>query len=184
MPGGGGGGKKGGGGGGSGSVDITSTSNSVSDSAVTSTSTSTANVDSTSSATLQIAGLDNINVHTKAASDSKNDVRLAITEPIVTDSRAKMEMDIKPLEAQFCMKVGIERLPSTKICNPVERHFGLTVMGKEVIGFHYSEEKRTIIEDLGRRPFIVGAAAVRSEGEQEHHRKHDRDGGVRIRIGD
>src|ERR1700752_3933333 len=140
MPGG--GGKKGGGGGSSGSIDITSTSNSVNDITSTNTSNSTANVDSTSNASIQIFCLDNINVHTNAASDSKNDVRLAITEPIITDSKAKMEMDIKPLEAQFCLKVGVERLPSTKICNPVEKHFGLTLFGREVIGFNYSEEKR------------------------------------------
>src|SRR6516164_10402978 len=101
MPGGGGGKKGGGGGSSSGSIDITSTSNSVSDSQITSTSnsTNTADIDSTSNASLQIVGLDNIKVHTDAASDSKYDVRLAITEPIVTDSTAKMEMDIKPLEA-------------------------------------------------------------------------------------
>jgi|SRR5215472_5641560 len=182
MPGGGGGGKKGGGGGSSGSIDITSTSNSVNDSQITSTNTSnsTANVDSTSNASLQIVGLDNVNVHTKAASDSKNDVRLAITEPIVTDSKAKMEMDIKPLEAQFCLKVGVERLPSTKICNPVEKHFGLTLFGREVIGFNYSEEKRTIIEDLGHRAFVVSGGAVR----QDRRYRKDDDGDVRIRIGD
>lgn len=177
---GGGGGKKGGGGGSSsGSIDITSTSNSVNDITSTSNSTSTADIDSTSNASLQIVGLDNINVHTKAASDSKNDVRLAITEPIVTDSKAKMEMDIKPLEAQLCLKVGIERLPSTKICNPVERHFGLTLFGQEVIGFNYSEEKRTIIEDLGHRPFVVSGGPVRHE-----HGYNDSEGRLRIRLDD
>lgn len=176
MPGG--GGKGGSGGGSSGNVDITSTSNSVSD--ITSSSTSKADIDSTSTASLQIVGLDNVRINTNAASDSKNDVRLAITEPIVTDSTAKMEMDIKPLEAQFCMKVGIERLPSTKILTPVERHFGLTLLGREVIGFHYSEEKRTIIEDLGSRPFVISGGPLRDE----HEHGRDRNGGVRIRIGD
>jgi hypothetical protein len=182
MPGGGGGKKGGGGGSSSGSIDITSTSNSVSDSQITSTSnsTNTADIDSTSNASLQIVGLDNIKVHTDAASDSKNDVRLAITEPIVTDSTAKMEMDIKPLEAQFCLKVGIERLPSTKICNPVEKHFALTLLGKEVIGFNYSEEKRTVIEDLGHRPLVISGGPLR----HEHGHKHDCDGEVRIRLDD
>ena len=175
MPGG-----SGGGGSSSGSIDITSTSNSVND--ITSNSTSTADIDSTSTASLQIVGLDNVKINTNSnsASDSKNDVRLAITEPIVTDSTSKMEMDIKPLEAQFCMKVGIERLPSTKIVTPVEKHFGLTLLGREVIGFHYSEEKRTIIEDLGSRPFVVSGGPWRAE----HEHSRDRERGVRIRIGD
>jgi hypothetical protein len=179
MPG---GSKKGGGGSSSATIAVNSTSNSVSDNQITSTSnsTSSADIDSTSNASLQIVGLDNVNVHTNSASDSKNDVRLAITEPIVTDSKSKMEMDIKPLEAQFCMKLGIERLPSTKICNPVEKHFRLTLFGQEVIGFHYSGEDRTIIEDLGNRPFVISGPGPR----HDHDRRAGCEDGVRIRLDD
>jgi hypothetical protein len=172
------GGGSGGGGSSSGTVDITSTSSSVSDSLITSTSNSTNDIDSTSTATMQIVGLDNIKVNSNADSNSRNDIRLAITEPIVTDSKSKMEMDIRPIEAQFCLKVGIERLPSTRISNPVEKHFGLTIMGKEVLGFNYSEEKRTIIEDLGNRPFVVSGVPLR----HEHGHQRDCEDGVRIRL--
>jgi hypothetical protein len=93
-----------------------------------------------------------------------------------------MEMDVKPLQAELCLKVGIERLPSTKICSPMERHFGLTLFGQEVLGFNYSEEKKTIVEDLGNRPFVIPTgSAHHSSGHHGNARKHDH-GGVRIRL--
>jgi hypothetical protein len=177
MPGGGGGGKGGKGGGGSGAIDITS--NSTSSSVIDSNSNS--QIDANTSAQLQIAGLDNIRVNSN--SDAKNEVRLAITEPIRTESTTRSELDLKPIQAEFCLKVGIERLPSTKVCKPLERHFGITIFGQEVVGFNYSEEKRTIIEDLGNRPFVVG-----TEGDPCHHKPRPKvelgAGGLRIRLDD
>jgi hypothetical protein len=95
-------------GGGSSTIDVNSNSSSIIDSF----STSQIDAKSNSTAQLHIVGLDHIRVKSDANSDSKNDVRLAITEPIVTHS--KMEMDLKPVQAEFCLKLGLERFPSTK----------------------------------------------------------------------
>ena len=113
---------------------------------------------------MQVVGLDNIRL--KADSTA--------------DSRTQLEMDLKPLQLDFCLKLGIERFPSTRICKPTSRHFGLTVFGVEVLGFNYQAEDRTVIEDLSRHPFVV------PEGVGAIERQHDRpsDGGIRIRLAD
>ncbi len=192
---GGGGGKGGKGGGGGGSISVTVDSNSVvdSDNTMNSTLNSTSNsnnqIDSTSTAQLQIVGLDNINVKTESDSDSKNDVRLAITEPIRTDS--KNMVDIKPLQADLCLKLGIERLPFTKVCKPTERHFAISLFGTEVLGFDFSEERVTIIEDR-KQPFVVQGPAVKRKRHGHHHGHHhdgghtasSSDGGLHIKLGE
>ncbi|PXW28356.1 hypothetical protein [Paraburkholderia caballeronis] len=174
----GGGGKGGKGGGGSGSIDVTSTSNSIvdantnatinstSDNDITSNSTNT--IDSKATAQLQVLGLDDIKL--------KTDTR--------SDARTQLEMDLKPLQVDLCLKLGLERFPSTKICKPQQQHFALTLFGVEVVGFNYSSEQKTLIEDMGRRPFVVGGD--HACGPAQHaHVDSDLDGdGVRIHLSD
>jgi hypothetical protein len=163
---GGGGGKGGkGGGGGSGSIDVTSTSTSTIDSdstsTINSTSTSTLNstsnsnnqIDSKANAQLEVVGLDNIRLKADTTADNKT----------------ALEMDLKPLQLDFCFKVGLERFPSTKICKPQSQHFGLTVLGVEVIGFNYSSDSTTVIEDLGNRPVVVATAGPLGQQPAPHY---------------
>jgi hypothetical protein len=168
MAGGGKGGK--GGGGGAVDVDVTSTSTSVvdadSNSNITASSTnnltsnSTNQIDSKATAQLQVVGLDNVRLKADTTADN----------------RTQLEMDLKPLQVDLCLKVGLERLPSTRICRPSHRHFGLTVFGVEVIGFNYASEKRTIIEDMRGRPMVAGELPMAAHS-------HDA-GGIRIHVGD
>ena len=164
------GGGKGKGSSGSGTIDVTSTSNSVIDSTsdITSTSNSqltsnsTNNVDSTATANLQVLGLDNIRLKADTSADN----------------RTQLEMDLKPLQVDLCLKVGLDRFPSTFVCRPSMRHFGLTLFGMEVVGFNYSSEQKTIIEDMRGRAFVAGEVAGAVERtDQAHH-------GVRIRVGE
>ncbi len=166
------GGGKGGGGGGSVDVDVTSNSSSVmdTDANITSTSrnelasTSTNQIDSKATAQLQVVGLDNVRLKADTTADN----------------RTQLEMDLKPLQVDLCLKVGLERFPSTFVCRPSTRHFGVTLFGVEVMGFNYSSEQKTIIEDMRNRPFVVAGlpSGVAPEGgEHGHH-------GVRIRVGD
>ena len=172
--GGGGGGKGGkGGGGGSGSIDVTSTSTSTIDSdstssaTINSTSSSTSDITSNSTSnnqlTTQIAGLDNIRLKADTSADNKT----------------ALEMDLKPLQVDFCFKVGLERFPSTKICKPVSRHFGFTLFGVEVMGFNYAEDDKTVIEDLGNRPFVVSDPPSCTK---DHHNPGPEPQGLRIRL--
>jgi hypothetical protein len=165
-----GGGKGGKGSSGSATIDVTSTSNSVIDSTsdITSTSTnevtstSTNNVDSTATANLQVLGLDNIRLKADTSADN----------------RTQLEMDLKPLQVDLCLKVGLDRFPSTFVCRPSMRHFGLTLFGMEVVGFNYSSEHKTIIEDMRGRAFVAGeVAGAVDRADQPHH-------GVRIRVGE
>jgi hypothetical protein len=176
---GGGGGKGGKGGGGGGSIDVTSTSTSTIDSESTINSTSNSQLDANTTAQLQIAGLDNVRVTSNA--DSKNDVRLAITEPIRTDSSSRMELDVKPLQTEFCLKLGLDRFPSTKICKPIHKHIGITMFGQELFGLSYSEEKKTIIEDLGHRPVVIGGPETHDCKEKS--KSPPDSGGLRLRVG-
>ena len=171
---GGGGGKGGKGGGGGGSIDVTSNSTSIVDATTNATinstskndltSTSTNQIDSTATAQLQLVGLDDIKVKADTTSDSK----------------AQLEMDLKPLQVDLCFKVGLERLPSTRICKPMSRHFGVVVFGVEVFGFNYSSEQMTVIEDMRNRPFVVAEAPAAGGGVlHDHHAS-----GVRIHLND
>jgi hypothetical protein len=162
-----GGGKGGKGGGGAMSMDVHSTSTSVidSDSNITANSTSnltsnsTNQIDSKATAQLQVVGLDNVRLKADTTADN----------------RTQLEMDLKPLQVDLCLKVGLERLPSTRICRPSHRHFGLTLFGVEVVGFNYSSEQRTIIEDMRGHPVVAGELPVAGGA-------HDA-GGVRIHLG-
>jgi|ERR1700722_17856899 len=165
-----GGGKGGKGSGGSATVDVTSNSTSVIDStsAINSTShnevasTSTNQIDSKATAQLQVVGLDNIRLKADTSADN----------------RTQLEMDLKPLQVDLCLKLGLDRFPSTFICRPSTRHFGVTLFGMEVVGFNYSSEKKTIIEDMRGRAFVAGDVARSAE------RQDDSRPGVRIRVGD
>jgi hypothetical protein len=165
------GGGKGGGGssGGDVTIDSTSTSTSAIDSFSTtnldSKSDSHNRIDSKSDADFRIVGLDNIRLKADSTADNKT----------------QLEMDLKPLQLDLCLKVGLERFPPTRICKPSSKRFGLTVFGVEVFGFTYDGDDTTIIEDLGKRPFVVADGLGVS-----NHRAHHPDGnhGIRIRLAD
>jgi hypothetical protein len=81
-----------------------------------------------------------------------------------TNSALKAEVDLKPLQVDLCLKLGLDRLPSTAICRDGSRHFGITLLGVEVIGFNYEMNTTTNIQDLANRPFVVGKPADHRPG--------------------
>jgi hypothetical protein len=78
---------------------------------------------------------------------------LAITQPI--RSEAKAELDIKPLALDQCLTIRIAPLPPTKVRQPYQQHFGLTLFGIEWFGINVEGELQVIISDLPRKPSIV-----------------------------
>lgn len=94
-----------------------------------------------------------------------------------TNSALKAEVDFKPLQVDLCLKLGLDRLPSTGICRDGRRHFGITLLGVEVIGFNYDMDSKTVIEDLANRPFVVG-------GRRPDHHPGIGAPGIRIHVGD
>jgi hypothetical protein len=183
MGGGGGKGGKGGGGGG-GSIEVTSTSTSMMDSDstanITSNSTSTNDLTSTSNSTNQIDSRSNAEMQMQIV--GLDNVRLKADT--TADNKTQLEMDLKPLQVDLCFKVGLERFPSTRICKPINRHFGFTVMGVEVVGFNYVADDKTVIEDLGHKPFVIADPGL-SHGPGHHHEGHHHEGGgqgVKVRL--
>jgi hypothetical protein len=81
-----------------------------------------------------------------------------------TNSALKAEVDLKPLQVDLCLKLGLDRLPSTAICRDGRRHFGITLLGVEVIGFNYEMNTTTKIEDIANQPFVVGRPADHRPG--------------------
>jgi hypothetical protein len=155
----GGGGGKGGGGGGGASSTIE----------VTNSGTTNVDVDST----VEIQGLDNmkqtltLDLPQPFATTSRQELvlpqplrtesrqELAVTEPIVTDSRSAMSLDIRPMTVDLCLNVNMGPPAPTCIRQPYHHHFGLTLFGMELLGFNFSGESQTIIQDVPKPPQVA-----------------------------
>jgi hypothetical protein len=178
--GGGGGGKGGGGGGTSMSVDTTVTA------------------DTTIDSTVDIVGLDDINVRSELVlpqpfkTESKGELtfpkpirtEMAVTEPIVSQNTSHVGLDIKPLTVDLCARLEIDSLPPTCIRQPYHHHYGITLFGIEIWGFDVEGESRTIIDDLPQRPQVVwGPEQVRNgPSDKRAGTQVKPDSGLRIRF--
>src|SRR5829696_924387 len=90
-----------------------------------SSSASTVNVTNSGTTTVDVVGLDNIDVRTELVlpqplvTEHTLDLRLpqplrtenrneiAVTEPVVTDNRSRMEVDVKPLVLDLCLNLNV-----------------------------------------------------------------------------
>jgi hypothetical protein len=164
MPGGG----KGGKGGGGMSLDVDADINAVVDAdinaVVNADITSNNRMDTNANAAVQIVGLDNIRM----------------TADVTSDNKAAIAMDLKPLQVDLCLKVGLERLPSTNICRSSAQHVGVTLFGVEIVGLNYSSDGKTGVEDLGNRPFVV-SDSVHSKPHECDYESVD---GIRVHVVD
>ena len=187
-----GGGKKGGGSSGSVDVDVDS--------------------DSVTSTVLDIVGLDDIEVTTNSTSSSTNrlelpdpiDTRmtisvpdtirtdqkqrseLAITEPIVTQMSTELdlEVDVKPVVVDLCLTLGIKDPPRFRVSRPYDRHIGMTLFGREVIGFDWCGTSDFIVDDVRSGGFTAGVTdgpmhgrrRDQHHGDHEHHDRRDHHG--------
>lgn len=171
---------------------------------------STVNVINSGTTTLDIVGLDDINTTTeiilpqpfKTESDSRNELavtepivtqntsnsrmELAVPEPIVTESKNTnhMSLDVRPLVIDACTKIEFGRLPSTRIRQPYQKHFGITFFGIEVMGFTMSGEEQIIIQDLPEKPKVVwgGEQVAPEPSGKRSGRHHQKSGRLRIRL--
>jgi hypothetical protein len=185
MGGKGGGGKKGGGGG---SVDVDVDS------------------DSASSTVLDIVGLDDIQVTTNATSSSTNrlelpdpiDTRmtisvpdtirtdqkqrseLAITEPIVTHMSTDLDVDMKPVVVDLCLTLGIKDPPRFRVSRPYDKHVGMSLFGREIVGFDWCGTSDFIVDDVRPGGFTAGVTdgSVHRSRHHERHEHHEGHGSV------
>ena len=169
----------------------------------------TVTVTSTDTGTIDIIGLDDVQVtlnvpdpittntsltttSTLAVPDPiKNDITSDITTKSDIGMKSDLTLDIKPLDAtldvkpvvlDLCYTVNVGRIPETRIRNPYRHHIGLTLFGTEVLGMTFVGEQDTVIEDLHRQPMVVEG---REYLEHEHGGdwRRDDEGGLHIRVG-
>jgi hypothetical protein len=131
----------------------------------------TTNVDADS--TIEIQGLDNINQTLTLAlpqpfeTNARNELvlpqpfrtesrqELAVTEPVVTDNRNEMSLDIRPVAVDLCLNVKMGPPAPTCIRQPYQHHFGFTLFGVEMMGFNFSGESQTIVQDAPKQPQVA-----------------------------
>jgi hypothetical protein len=162
----------------------------------------TVNVDSDADVTLDIVGLDDIDVDLSASLavpqpiQTKSDLaattrsELAVTQPIVTDLNlnASATVDVKPVD--LCLTFGIGRLPRARICRPVERHLGMTLFGIEIFGLNWSGYSELVFSDLDPRPHVELGGPAGVQARPGARRKRPRivgqpgGSGLRLRLGD
>ncbi len=119
----------------------------------------------TSENTIDILGLDNINLQSNSTLDMGLDdinlrAEMVLPQPfrtesdIRTDLTSNMALDIKPMTVDLCLKLDFD-LPEKCIRQPYNHHFGVTLFGVEVFGFNFAGESRIILEDLPNRPQVA-----------------------------
>lgn len=93
---------------------------------------------------------------------------LAITEPIVSQSTA--ELDLKPIALDQCVRISFGPLPSTCVRQPYHQHFGFTLFGMEIFGFSVAGESQVLVTDIPTKPKVtlVGEQAVNHQHSYEY----------------
>jgi hypothetical protein len=166
-------------------------------------------ITSTSNDTIDVVGLDKINVGLtlglpqpfKTEGSNTYDIKPLSTdnsftidikplnadlklEPLRTDSHATL--DLKPVVLDLCLTLNIGKVPSFCIRQPYRHRIGFSLFGMEVWGFSFSGEQETIIEERGPRPQIAAGGASWPPAEPyrtERAEPHASGGGLRVRLG-
>jgi hypothetical protein len=166
----------------------------------------TIEVENSGTTTVDIVGLDDINVEQTLelklpqpfVTEAVNEIKLpqpfktesktefAITEPIRTDSTSRTELDIKPMVVDLCVNINMGKMPPTCIRQPYQHHFGFTMFGMEVFGFNFAGESKIIIEDHEPAPKVVwgGEQKVSHRPAPKPVHVKAESSGLRIRLND
>jgi hypothetical protein len=149
-------------------------------------------VTSTSTATVDVIGLDDIKADVKVelpqpfktegtnAVDLKADLKANVDsnsnsnstthlsiDPLKTDS--SLAVDLKPAVVDLCLTLNVGKVPSLCIRQPYRHRIGFMLYGVEVFGFSFSGEQETIISELGPRPQTLPRAETPWPPERVHH---------------
>jgi hypothetical protein len=157
------------------------------------------NADVNSSNSFEIVGLDDINLHTEMVFPDPIRTEFAVTQPIhmvndlnttmdikpiVMTNNSNLDMDIKPVQLDFCLKLDFGGPPPMCMRMPYSHHFGITLFGVELLGFNFSGESQTILDELPKRPQVAwgGEKAVRHPSASPSPQVAGSDSGLRIRV--
>jgi len=116
---------------------------------------------------------------TKAKSDATNKLEVGL-EPIKIESDQKSAIDVKPLAIDSCqtMTMRLAPLPPTSVDQPYNHHFGLTFMGLELWGFNLHGRSGMVLESPPRHQFRATHVPQQSQPCKETKKQ-----GLRVRIG-
>lgn len=89
----------------------------------------------------------------------KSDGKFALTIPETVRSDAKADLkagiDIQPVVFDQCLRVSLGPLPATRICLPNRQHLGLTLFGVEVFGITLEGEANILVGPPARQTHLV-----------------------------
>ena len=167
---------------------------------------SSISITSTSSDTVDLVGLDNINADLTLnlpqpfqtegtntldikplTTDSTVDIKpLGIDlkiEPLKTDS----SIDLKPVEIDLCLTLNIGKVPNLCIRQPYHHQLGFSLFGQKIWEFSFSGEQETVIDQLAPRPQVAASASAAwppvRQAAPAQIEPHAAGGGLRVRLG-
>jgi len=141
-------------------------------------------INSTSSSTADILGLDDINVDLNLGlpqplktegtnsltldpvkADLGTDSHVKI-DPLKTDSgltidlkplktESSMSLDLKPAVVDLCLTLNVGKIPNLCIKQPYHHHVGFTMWGTEVWGFTFSGQQETVVQEQHPSPAVA-----------------------------
>jgi hypothetical protein len=157
--------------------------------------------DITSTNSMEIVGLDDIDMRMEMAFPDPIRSEFAITQPvqmetdldlntvmeikpIVMTNNSNVGLDVKPVQLDFCLKLDFGAPPPMCVRMPYSHHFGITLFGVELFGFNFSGESQTILDELPKRPQVAwgGEKAVKHVSGGHKHHGAASDSGLRIRF--
>lgn len=149
-------------------------------------------VKSSSSNTVDIAGLDNIKadltLHTpdtfKTDATNTYDIKPLKADygfdikplksdytydikPLQVDDNIKV--DLKPVTLDLCLTANVGKVPDLCVRQPYRHRVAFSLYGMEVWGFTFSGEQETVVQELDRRPQVAMTGAPASWSPAPRH---------------
>jgi len=172
-------------------------------------SSASSTVTVTSTDTVDVVGLDDVNatlelklpqpletsntttlelkpVEIKPLTATLDDKTHLTVDPLKVD--ASLTLDVKPAVVDVCLTTNVGKLPNVCMRQPYHHHVGITWFGVEWLGFTFSGEQQTVIEELDRQPKVAWGGATPSWPPRDAPAERDgppsrHAGGLRIRLG-
>jgi hypothetical protein len=101
-------------------------------------------------------------------------------EPVKTDSH--VAVDLKPVVLDLCLTLNIGKVPSFCIRQPYHNSVGFSWLGVKIWEFSFSGEQETVIEERGPRPQVAPSGGG-AWPPAEHSAEPYAGSGLRIRLG-
>ena len=134
------------------------------------------------------SGLDNINIDVGGTGTAvKTSSEYRVLDKIRSETDVDLDLDVRPVQVDLCVNVGLTKLPKATIRQPYESHFGVSMLGAELMGFDWRGESNVIIDELRSRPHVepgrVEHEPVRRLPRPQRRAAKPGGDGLHIRVG-